>query len=212
MIYEIPSSNEPIQQGDIFRYVPRIDIDLEQLAVLDGDDLTQRNWAELTTNSNNTPVTSVVAIRPVTAIVITQDCDAVRVDDIALSEIVLFEQVMPDIKNAKYPQRTWGLITKQSRLNLRWFYLPVDVSIGFTQRMAADFHSVLRTSRFFLESHISQLRIARLKDIAIEHFREKLSEYYRRYPYDEWYPLDKSEFDEYRKSKSEPVPPFSWQG
>jgi hypothetical protein len=211
MIYEIPSPNEPIQQGDIFRYIPRIDIDLEQLPVLNGDDVSQSNWVELTRISSNAPVTSVVAIRPVTAIVITQDCDAVRVDDIALSEIVLFEQVMPDIKTAKYPQKTWGLITKHSRLNLRWFYLPLDQSVGFTQRMAVDFHSVLKTSRFFLESHIAQFRMARLKDMAVEHFREKLSEYYRRYPYDEWYPLDKMEFDDYRKNKDEPIDPFPWQ-
>lgn len=211
MIYEIPASNVPIQQGDIFRYIPRIDIDLEQLAVLNGNDLSQSNWVEITENDGSAAITSLVAIRPVTAIVITQDCDAVRVDDIALSEIVLFEQVMPDIKTTKYPQKTWNTITKQSRLNLRWFYLPIDQNIGFSQRMAADFHSVLRTSRFFLEDHVAQFRIARLKDVAVEHFREKLSEYYRRYPYDEWYPLDKSEFLEYRKSKTEPIEPFDWQ-
>jgi hypothetical protein len=211
MIYEIPSSNSPVQQGDIFRYIPRIDINLEQLSVVDGDDFYERNWVDLTGSGGNSPITTVVAIRPVTAIVITQDCDAVRVDDIALAEIVLFEQVMSDIVKAKYPEKTWGIITKQSRLNLRWFYLPIDESIGFAQRMAVDFHSVLRTSRFFLERNIAQFRVARLKEIAYEHFREKLSEYYRRYPYDEWYPLDKNEYQEYRKSKNEPVDPFDWQ-
>lgn len=211
MIYDIPSTNDPIKQGDIFRYVPRIEINLEQLAVLDGDDILNRTWDDLTLNRGNSPITSVVAIRPVTAIVMTQDCDAVRVDDIALSEIVFFDKVMPDINNSKYPQKTWGIITKQSRLNLRWFYLPIDLNIGFSKRMAVDFHSVLRTSRFFLENHIAQFRIARLNSVAVEHFREKLSDYYRRYAYDEWYSLDKMEFDDYRKNKNEPIEPFPWQ-
>jgi hypothetical protein len=211
MIYHIPATDAPIRQGDIFQYIPKIEIDLEQLPVLDDDTFSRNTWVELTKNGSDTPITSLVAIRPVTAIVLTQDCDAVRIDDIALSEITLFEHLMTDIKVAKYPTKTRDIITKQSRLNLRWFYLPIDPNIGFTQRMAADFHSVLRTSRSFLKNHISQFRVARLNDIAVEHFREKLSEYYRRYPYDEWYPLDKMEFDDYSKSKNEPTDPFPWQ-
>jgi hypothetical protein len=211
MIYEIPSPDEPIKQGDIFKHVPRVEIDLDELLVTDEDGVSKSNWVELTKDGRTDPITSVVAMRPVTAIVITQDCDAVRVDDIALAEIVEFGKVLPDITKATYPQKTWGMITKQSRLNLRWFYLPQEPNIGFTNRMAVDFHSVLRTSRFFLESHITKFRIGRLKEVAGEHLREKLSEYYRRYPYDEWYPLDKKEFLEYRKSKNEPTDPFDWQ-
>jgi len=66
-------------------------------------------------------------------------------------------------------------------------------------------------SRTYLEQNILQLRLARLNQIAVEHFRERLSEYYRRYPYDEWYPLDKAEFEEYRRDKPEPTEPFPWQ-
>ncbi len=104
-----------------------------------------------------------------------------------------------------------SLITKHARLNLKWFYLPADSSIGFTDKMAVDFHSVLRVSRTYLEQNLAQLRLGRLNQIATEHFRERLSEYYRRYPYDEWYPLDKAEYEEYRRSKPEPLEPFPWQ-
>lgn len=211
MIYDIPLPAEPIKQGDIFRYIPRIDVNLEELAIYEGEEFSERNWVELTKNNEGQPITGIVAIKPVTAIVITQDCDAVRVDDIALAEIVLFSDVQTDINRTKYPEKTWGVITKQSRLNLRWFYLPKDPHIGFEDRMAVDFHSVLRTSRSFLGKHSDQFRVARLKEVAGEHFREKLSEYYRRYPYDEWYPLDKNEFQQYKGSKNEPIDPFDWQ-
>lgn len=211
MIYEIPSSDEPIHQGDIFRYVPRIDINLESLPVANGDSFLLNNWVDAIETNGSEPITSLVAIKPVIAIVISQDCDAVRADDIALAEVVPFENVESNIKNAKYPTRTWGVITKNSRVNLKWFYLPIDLKIGFEKRMAADFRSVLQTSKTFLENHRERFRIARLNDIATQHFRERLSEYFRRYAYDEWYPLDKKEFDEYRKSKSEPTDPFDWQ-
>jgi hypothetical protein len=104
-----------------------------------------------------------------------------------------------------------SMITKHARLNLKWFYLPPDPGLGFSDKMAVDFHSVLRVSRTYLEQNLTQLRLARLNQVATEHFRERLSEYYRRYPYDEWYPLDKAEFEEYRRSKPEPIEPFPWQ-
>ena len=45
---------------------------------------------------------------------------------------------------------------------------------------------------------------------ADEHFRERLAEFFRRYPYDEWYPLEKAEFAEYKKSYPE-TEPREWQ-
>ncbi len=212
MIYEKTANSDPIRQGDIFVYMPRIDFDLESLPVVSDDaDLVQNNWVDLTKGSSNDLITSLVAIRPVMAIVITQDCDAARIDDIALCEIIPFEKVEPNIKNTKYPQNTWKVITKNSRINLKWFYLPQEQSIGFKERMAVDFQSVLRVSRTFLEKHLERFRIARLNEVANQHFRERISEYFRRYPYDEWYSLDKHEFEEYRKAKPEPIDPFPWQ-
>ena len=209
MIYEFPAPEHPIRQGDIFRSVPRIDLNLEELPVILGDEAISDDW--LRASAASEPITALVAMRPVWAIVITQDCDTVRVDDIALCEIDRLEVVELSAQNAKYPKGTMSLITKHARLNLKWFYLPPDLNVGFAHKMAVDFHSVLRVSRTYLEQNIGQLRRARLNQIATEHFRERLSEYYRRYPYDEWYPLDKKEFDEYRSNKPEPIEPFPWQ-
>ncbi|MBM4082926.1 MAG: hypothetical protein FJ278_24680 [Planctomycetes bacterium] len=49
---------------------------------------------------------------------------------------------------------------------------------------------------------LRSLRKGRLNPIADEHFRERIAEFFRRYPYDEWYPLDQREFaeDGYRES------------
>jgi len=189
--------------------VPRIDVNLSKLPVFSGDEPLSDDWLRVSSSSN--PVLALVAMRPVQAIVITQDCDTVRVDDIALCEIERFNVVEPLGKGAKYPAKTMSMITKHARLNLKWFYLPPDPGLGFSDKMAVDFHSVLRVSRTYLEQNLTQLRLARLNQVATEHFRERLSEYYRRYPYDEWYPLDKAEFEEYRRSKPEPIEPFPWQ-
>jgi hypothetical protein len=209
MIYESPNPEDPIRQGDIFQSVPRIDLNLSRLPIPSGEEIIEDDW--LRASSAGSPVIALVAMRSVWAIVITQDCDAVRVDDIALCEIDRFDAVEPSGQGAKYPTKTMSLITKHARLNLKWFYLPPDPAIGFEDKMAVDFHSVLRVSRTYLEQSLAQFRLARLNQIATEHFRERLSEYYRRYPYDEWYPLDKAEFEEYRRSKPEPVEPFPWQ-
>lgn len=212
MIYDIPDPQAPIRQGDIFRQIPRVDLDPAQLLVV-SDSAKQKtevlDWLKIASRAARTP--TLVTIRPVYAIVITQDCDAGRVEDISLCEVDRFDVVYPAGKDAKYPKRTMDLITKQSRVNLKWFYLPRDPRIEFEAPMAADFQSVLRVPRTYLEENIAALRLARLNQIADEHFRERLAEYFRRYPYDEWYPLDKAEFDEYRRSKPEPIQPFPWQ-
>ncbi len=209
MIYEFPTADVSIRQGDIFESIPRVDLNLAGLSIVSDQETLVSDWLRVVSATD--PVTAIVAMRPVRAIVITQDCDAIRVDDIALCEIDRFDVVEPSSKSARYPAKTMSVITKHSRLNLKWFYLPPDPKIGFTDRMAVDFHSVMRVSRAYLEQNLGQLRSGRLNQLATEHFRERLAEYFRRYPYDEWYPLDKAEFEEYRRSKPEPIEPFPWQ-
>ena len=57
---------------------------------------------------------------------------------------------------------------------------------------------------------IRSLRHGRLNATAEEHFRERIGEFFRRYPYDEWYALDKEEMAEYRKEYSD-AESFQWQ-
>ena len=76
--------------------------------------------------------------------------------------------------------------------------------------MAADFQTVFRIPRAELESRRLSLRRGRLNSLAGSHFRERLSEFFRRYPYDEWYPLDRVEMDVYAKAYPE-AERFPWQ-
>ncbi len=91
---------------------------------------------------------------------------------------------------------------KQCRANLRYFYLPASKENGFEDRMAADFRTIVQVAREDLE-RLKKLRIGRLNEIACQHFRETLSQFFRRYPYDEWYPLTGEELERIRRdSKS----------
>ena len=64
--------------------------------------------------------------------------------------------------------------------------------------MAVDFLVTLRVPREDLEK-LRSLRRGRLNAVADEHFRERIGEFFRRYPYDEWYALDEQEMSEYKK-------------
>ena len=55
-----------------------------------------------------------------------------------------------------------------------------------------------------------ELRVGRLKDMANEHFREKLASFFRRYAYNAWYPLTKEEFEAYEK-ENPGTEPYNWQ-
>ena len=102
-----------------------------------------------------------------------------------------------------------GILTQHARVNLKWFYLPPDSRLEFEEKMAADFAVTLRVPRVELES-LRGFRKGRLNPTADEHFRERLAEFFRRYPYDEWYPLDEAELAEYRR-KYPQARPFPWQ-
>ena len=99
---------------------------------------------------------------------------------------------------------------RMSRQNPRFFYLPTDSHFGLVARSAVDFRVVLPVPRLDLES-MRDLRIARLNQIAREHFREALSHFFRRYAFNEWYPLTREEFTAYADQAGEQVPAFDWQ-
>ncbi len=105
MIYEFPDSTVPIRQGDIFIGLPRIDLSLEQVLLVDEEGERTAKWEELVNQS---------------------------------------------------------------------------------------------------------LRKGRLNAVADEHFRERIGEFFRRYPYDEWYALDEQEMSEYKKEYPD-TEAFPWQ-
>ena len=213
MIYDHPAVSEDIRQGDIFRSVPRVDFQLSKLPVIveDEDDPREVSWSALLAAGGDDPVMAVLGIRPVTAIVITQDCDAVRSTDIALAEVRVFRIVEPKCKETGKPSKWADIITQHARINQKWFYLPTDDDMEFSEKMAVDFRSVLRVGRTDLEQMRDPLRLGRLNETALAHFRERVGEFFRRYPYNEWYPLNHDEFSAYSAGKSEPIEAYPWQ-
>ena len=206
MIYEAPDTTSPLRQGDIFLKLPRAVISLQAIPVVQGDRYVQKTWAEAA--SSESQIEGLVSIGAVPAIVISQDCDAVRASDISLCEIRPFPDVHAKAKEARKVAAWVSIITQQARSNPKWFYLPPYQGL-FDQRMGVDFFSTFRLPRQDLEVY-RDLRRARLIDLAKQHFRERISEFFRRYPFDEWYSLSREEFAAYREKNPE-AQPFPWQ-
>lgn len=208
MIYSYPNSAAPIRQGDIFVGLPRIDLSLTGVVVLkEEDEQVEMPWEDIAAVGE--PVTAAIALRPVAAIVANQDCDTLHGRDVTLCEIRPFRDVERSAKDISSPEKWMKKITQQARINLKWFYLPPDNQIGFPEKMGVDFTVTLRVARVDLE-RLRQLRKGRLNDVADEHFRERIAEFFRRYPYDEWYPLNQDELVQYKKDHSD-AEPFPWQ-
>jgi len=208
VIYEYPDSEAPIRQGDIFIRLPRVEVSLGRIPVVEQDgSFTDQDWRDIALREEE--VTAVLALRPVAAIVATQDCDAIHGRDITLCEIRPFRTVEGKAAQTSSPKKWKNILTQHARINQKWFYLPPDEQIGFADKMAVDFMVTLRVPRVELEA-LRDLRRGRLNGLADEHFRERIGEFFRRYPYDEWYALDRDELktyiDEYPGTQ-----PFPWQ-
>ena len=208
MIYEDPGLDTPIRQGDIFVGLPRVEVSLGRIPVVEQDgSLTDRDWRDIA--SDEQEVTAVFPLRPVAAIVATQDCDATHGRDITLCEIRPFRAVERKAARTTAPKAWKNILTQHARVNQKWFYLPPDEQIGFADKMAVDFMVTLRVPRVDLEA-LRDMRRGRLNDLADEHFRERIGEFFRRYPYDEWYPLNPDELKTYKDEYPE-TEPFPWQ-
>jgi hypothetical protein len=207
MIYDQVPTTDPIKQGDIFAGIPRVEISLRRIIVSLEFGEEETTWEDVVREGKG--VALIAAARPVIAIVMSQDCDAIQAPELTLCEVRPFVEVHPKCKGT-VSARSWGnVITQHSRANQKWYYLPPDSSMAFGSKMAVDFFSTLRVAGDELDA-LRHLRKGRLNTEARQHFRERIAEFFRRYPYDEWYPLDKGEFLEYQKVHSTATP-RPWQ-
>jgi hypothetical protein len=167
--------------------------------------LRKVDWIQASQSDEALTVT--LSVRAVTGIVITQDCDALRCENITLCEIRPFDEVERKIQSTTRLKGYISIITQHARVNQKWYYLPPDHNI-FSDRMAADFLSVFEVPRIMLEEYCEPLRLGRLNDeVAWPHFRERVSQFYRRYPYNEWYPLSAEEMEYYHPTAER----YPWQ-
>jgi hypothetical protein len=83
------------------------------------------------------------------------------------------------------------------------------LNVGFKDKMGVDFLVTIRVSRIDLE-RLRPLRKCCLNETARDHFRERISDFFRRYSYNEWYPLNTEEFNAYRGDYPD-TEPYPWQ-
>jgi hypothetical protein len=210
VIYDFPNEDDPIKQGDIFIGIPKVEIEFAKglPTASTQSEIQKVPWEEIVKSGNFS--TALLPVFPVPAIVASQDCDVRWRDYITLCEIREFASVEPAATTNKL-SKIVSAITKHSRLNMQWFYLPQDKRIGFDKRMGVDFFSTIRVPRRDLEELI-KMRKGRLKEVARDHFRERLAYFYRRYAYNEWYPLNKEEIAVYpNRERLEPKDLYDWQ-
>lgn len=211
MIYEPVEKGQPIRQGDIFTNIPRVGLSLNAMAVSEDDGgFSQTSWLDFVKDgARNSTLKTLLSIKPETAIVITQDCDCARSQLLSLCQIVDFSEMSK--AQPQSPKNWQKEIIKIMSSQPKLFYLPQDPLVQFDQRKAVDFRAVLPILRTDLET-LREFRVGRLNQVAYEHFREMLAQFFRRYPVNAWYPLTPEEFASYSSENSEgPVQPYAWQ-
>ena len=194
--YEKIGNDQPIRQGDIFFPLPRPKISLDELETISEDAGSKAvKWMDV---KDLDRILVTVELEKTWGIIATQDCDAARSPIISLFQIEPFEKVT---KARPGDPKAWvSMLTQRICKNASWFYLMKDELLGIDERMAVNFHKVFQIRREDLKDNI-ELRKGRLAYVAYEHYREAIAQYFRRYPYNEWYQFDEEELTAYAKNK-----------
>ncbi|MBL7185062.1 MAG: hypothetical protein ISS70_01950 [Phycisphaerae bacterium] len=199
MNYDFPLSSDLIEQGDIFMNIPCVAFDFSgELSVLEeGAKPVNLTWEEIVNDKKD--VAAILGIDSVPAIVATQTCDAQSKEYVTLCQILELSEIKPF---REYKQRTTKRLAEelitQHRKMPGFFYLPPDSKVGFSDRMAVAFANTIRVRRKSLEKFVAN-RKGRLNKMAYEHFREKLSHFFHRYAWNEWYILNKEEIEAHKE-------------
>lgn len=217
------TKGEEIEQGDIFLGLPFFEMDSSEIYRM--KESSERVYKPIRTNledidfKEESEVTNMLInakIRP--SIVITQNCDLDRADGY-ISYCAIRKYADFDKTQLKTPLsgKQLNTIVRQSDEQRKYFYLPQEDN-DFPDRMAVDF-SLIGHIKKDVAKRLIEKRKFRLNDLALEHFKVKLSFYFKKYAYNRWYVLDKDEFAEYYNhcSKSDSpeelsgISPFPWQ-
>lgn len=209
--YNVSPEADPIRQGDIFYPVPYVTpIDLNSATYGYSEEVTAASspWDAM---KDKESLTVTLAVQPSWAIVVSQDCD-VRNPSISLCPIEPLTNLGNNLPALDKKEKWATYITRDLRNMPGVFYLPESEKIGLTEKNYVNFGKVFQLDSTSLDGKKSNLRKGRLNDDADEHFREKLANYFRRYAYEEHYPLNKEELEAYEKKRGAVVSKrFSWQ-
>jgi hypothetical protein len=211
--YDLLEPDCSIMQGDIFYPLPCAEINLAKMQALkkvSSQEMlaTDSNWDSLSGQNN---IVISVAVQKTWGIVATQNCDASRIPDISFFQIEPYRYINDRAPPEERHDSWISIITDRSCKNASLFYLPVDERLGISERMVINFHKVFRLPRLDLVNSI-KLRKGRLTKVAYEHYRESIAQYYRRYPYNEWYSLNNDEAAFYAsKGRCKEEDLYPWQ-
>jgi hypothetical protein len=187
MIYDAVSEVDPIRQGDIFLDIPFFRFNLEKIPVfVTSGNLAPLQWSDIT----NDEVEILASLEKADGIVLSQDCDCLRSHSISFMRIIKWDKSCESEKN-------WmNSIVELNTKKIDNFYLPINEELGLNERKIIEFATIFQLDRETLKS-LKNFRRCRLNQEALEHFRWKIAHYFRRYSYDEYYPLTASEMDAY---------------
>lgn len=208
MIYDPVTPDSPIRQGDIFSSVALPDYSLKSVIKYGIDGTTEQ--VDLSRSELAGDMSAVVVLRRLAVIVISQDCDCARGDYISVAPIVPLVSTIGNGQEPKTPKSWASFITKNAKDKLRYFYLPQDGAGLISERSVADYRAVTRVLLNDMQDFRSNRRL-RLNEVAGDHFKEQLAHFFRRYAYNEWYPLDRGELEAYKGQKNEQIPAYPWQ-
>ncbi len=188
-----------LEQGDIFSSLPFLTLDStlmnEVIPVSDSElsfrEIDLKDYVETSDDSRNIVIKA--DIQP--GIVITQNCDILRSDYVSFCAIRRYTDI-EKTDTSTNQSRKIEFLTKTYANKTKYFYLPKSSAVGFSEKMAVDFSSIHQIKREVL-TQLLQKRKCKLGEIPLEHFRSKISDYFKRFAYDGWYVLDKDEFQVY---------------
>jgi hypothetical protein len=194
MIYIYPDANDKVKQGDIFLGIPKVICPPSFSVVGENNGTEVLPWEDVVREGKE--ITAIVGITSAIGIVASQNCDVERAPNIMLCEILNVGEIHRSITAKNTQQNIIKEIFSQLAKSSSWFYLPRDDKAGFSDRMGVDFMSTFSIPREQLNQW-RRYRKARLNHEAYEHFRERLSFFFHRYAFREWYPLNKEEIEYY---------------
>lgn len=188
MIYRSVNLQDDIRQGDIFINLPYIQTNLEELNLYKSENSFEKVSIENVEIKQGYILTSFE--KKDYSIVLSQDCDCLRSPSISLFVIADWDK---KVKNDKNWMKEILKLNNESPYRM---YLPPESNFSINNRMFIDFSLIFYVVRKNLEN-LKKLRLCRLNNEALEHFREKMAYYFHRYAYTEYYPFNKKEIDKY---------------
>ena len=207
-IYVEVEDTDPLRQGDIFYNVPRvlgIDVnslftrieDSEKEVAREGTEeiemaMREKSWKNKEVKD---PLEVLLHVESVYAIIMTQDCDIQRDGYITLFKLVV-SRYQRDVKSLKKAFDKFRVDFE----GVGGMFLPApeqeEKRKKFERNMKVDFTQITHLMGEDL-TLLKKYRMFSLNEMALEHFRHKIEQFFLRYAVDRHYVLSQEEFSSF---------------